>query len=90
MSCDLTTDLTEELTDLEEQLVVVKAAYKAAMTGDHETYRKSFPGGSSQRMDRRKPSDLRSEMEYIRAEISRIKRILGGCANPSVNLRRRW
>jgi hypothetical protein len=89
MSCTTTTDLQEELADLEEQLVLIKAAYKAAITGDYESYRKSFPGGSSQRIDRRKPSELREEMAYIRAEISRINRILGGCANPTINLRRR-
>jgi hypothetical protein len=90
MACeDTRQDMIDELADLEEQLTEVKAAYKASVTGDHESYRKSFPGGASQRVDRRSSEEIRKEMEYIRARISLLKRKLGGCANPAFNLRRR-
>jgi hypothetical protein len=90
MSCTSTTDLQEQLTKLQARLVKAEAAYDAAMTGDWDTYRKSFPGGSSQRVDRRKPKDIRLEIEYLEAKISQVKRKLYGCANPALNLRRRW
>ena len=91
MSCQPTTaDVEAKIVTLQAQLVKAEAAYEASITGDYESYRKAFPGGISQRIDRRKPEDIRKEIEYIEAKISQQQRKLSGCANPSVNLRRRW
>ena len=78
-----------EITTLNTQITAAEAAYLSALgNSEIETYRFDS-GDGSQRADRRKPKEIREEIESLQATRTRLQRKLSGTSNLNMNLRRR-
>lgn len=78
-----------ELAELNEQLTAAQTAYKAALANSEVQSYFFDSGEGKQSGTRRKPAEIRKEIESIKSDIASLTQKLNGTGIVRMNLRRR-
>lgn len=83
------TRIITKIAQKERQLVAANAAYESAL-GNAEAQSYKFDSGEGQQsVTRRRPSEIRKEIDALESQIGRLYRQLNGTGLVNMNLRRR-
>lgn len=83
------TDIQAQITELNEQIALATAAYKAALPNSEIVRYRLDTGDASQSAERRKPKEIREEIDALKSERARLVARLNGTGIVDLRLRRR-